>query len=302
MTNYNSFIDFAKDFSTAEQCLIYLCEFKWGKGFKCRKCDHETSVKGRTWYYRKCQKCQYDESCTAHTLFHKLKFSIVKAFWITYQLSTLKKGMSTMEIARQYEIHQETAWYFKRKVQQAMKSNGGLKLKKNVEVDEFTVGGKEQGKQGRSHGKKKIIQVVIEIEYPEDDEHKAPQIKCGNATVIKDYSGDELKRGINQMVDTEAVITTDFWPGYNSATGDRLHIPIYSEKGDNFVKLHWHIFNIKNWMRGIHHHVSSNHIQSYLDEYHYRFNRRNIIKTCPKDVINRMMNLPWLPYSLAKGS
>ena len=68
MKNYKSFIEFAQDFSTREQCLLHLCELKWGDGFECRKCGHNVAVKGRTWYYRKCQKCHRDESCTAHTL------------------------------------------------------------------------------------------------------------------------------------------------------------------------------------------------------------------------------------------
>lgn len=302
MKNYSNFIDFARDYSTPEACYEHLCEYKWAKGYKCRSCGHDTHVKGRKWYYRKCQKCQYDESCTAHTLFHKLKFPIVKAFWISYELSTMKKGMSTMEIARKYEIHQETAWFFKRKIQQAMSPLSDEKLKDNIEVDEFTVGGKEEGKPGRSHGKKKIVQVAIEIEYPEDDESKGPLIKCGSALVIEDYSAKELGRGVEQMVDSEAVITTDEWSAYIKALDDRWHLTFPSDQGKNFVKLHWHIFNIKNWLRGIHHKVSSNHIQGYLDEYHYRFNRRNQISSCPRRLMNRMIKKPWLPYEKAMGT
>ncbi len=68
MKKYKSFIEFAQDFSTREQCLLHLCELKWSDGYTCRKCGHNVAVKGRTWYYRKCQKCHHDESCTAHTL------------------------------------------------------------------------------------------------------------------------------------------------------------------------------------------------------------------------------------------
>ena len=303
MKNYNNIIEFAQDFSTPEQCYTHLCEYKWSNGFECRKCHHKVAVQGRKWYYRKCQKCQYDESCTANTLFHQLKFSIVKAFWISYQLSTLKKGLSTSEIARQYGIHQETAWFFKRKVQQAMKSINEPLLKNNVEVDEFTVGGKEKGLPGRSHGKKKKIQVAIEIEYPIDEkEDQGPFIKRAIARVIDNYSAEELGRGINEMVDRDAVITTDNWSSYPSAMRDRWHLTFPSKQGDNFVKLHWHIFNIKNWLRGIHHQISAEHIQSYLDEYHFRFNRRNNITSCPLKLIGRMMNEPKLPYISAIGN
>lgn len=130
-----------KRFSTEDACYLHLCELKWGKGFECSRCNHNAAVKGRTWHHRRCQKCGYDESCTANTLFHKLKFSVVKAFAIIYELGTLKKGLSTCEIARQYGIHQETAWFFKRKVQQAMGAEVTGKLTGYVEVDEVIIGG-----------------------------------------------------------------------------------------------------------------------------------------------------------------
>ncbi|MES2627365.1 MAG: IS1595 family transposase [Bacteroidota bacterium] len=141
-----SFVQFTREFATEEQCFEYLVDLKWGNGYCCRRCGHTISVKGRKWHHRRCQSCAYDESCTANTLFHKLKFSVVKAFWIIHQLSTMKKGMSTLEIGRQYDIHQETAWFFKRKVQQAMSNGEVILLDGVVEVDETVVGGAEAGK------------------------------------------------------------------------------------------------------------------------------------------------------------
>lgn len=136
MKNNKNSAAFASAFSAEEACRQYLCDKKWGNGYTCRKCGHTVSIKGRTWYYRKCQKCRFDESCTAHTLFHKLKFPLTKAFQIVYQLRTLKKGMSSMEIGRQYGIHHETACFFKRKVQQSMKPFGENDLNNLIEVDE----------------------------------------------------------------------------------------------------------------------------------------------------------------------
>jgi hypothetical protein len=133
MKNYSNFVSFTQDFSTEDDCRRFLIEQKWGRGYKCRRCGHQECVKGRAWYYRRCQSCKYDESCTAHTLFHKIKFPLVKAFWIIYQLSTLKKGMSTCAIAAQYGIHQETAWFFKRKVQEAQSMVGEDILLESVE-------------------------------------------------------------------------------------------------------------------------------------------------------------------------
>lgn len=296
MKNYKSFLEFTRDFATEEQCLSYLCQLKWGAGFSCRRCKHTVAIKGHKWHHRRCQKCNYNESSTAHTLFHKLKFSVVKAFWITYQLSTMKKGMSTLEISRQFDIHQETAWFFKRKVQQAMQSVDTPILGGLVEVDETVIGGVEAGKPGRSHGKKKIVQVALEIAYDRYDE---PFVKRGLAQVIENYSAEELGSAIEKMVSQHAVVCTDEWSAYPNAVGKREHITFRSSKGSNFQQLHWHIFNLKNWIRGIHHKISADHLQRYLDEYYFRFNRRNYSGSNPEIMIKAMLNHAWMPYKKA---
>ena len=296
MKNFNNMLEFTQDFGTTEQCYQHLCKVKWGNGFSCRKCNHTVAVKGRTWYYRKCQKCHYDESCTAHTLFHKLKFDVVKAFWIVYQLSTLKKGMSTMEIARQYSIHQETAWFFKRKVQQATMAKDTEQLKDLVQVDETLIGGEEKNTPGRSHGKKHKVAVGIELD---ENEQGKMIVKNAAAVVITGYSAEELGEAINQIADKDANISTDCWSAYPKAVGDRMHFTLPSKNGKNFIQLHWHIFNIKNWIKGIHHKISADHLQHYLNEFNYRFNRRNQIPSCPRRLMNRMIKHPWLPYNLA---
>jgi len=224
---------------------------------------------------------------------------VVKAFMIVYQLSTMKKGMSSCEISRQYGIHQENAWFFKRKVQQAMCS-GKLSLLKNyVEVDETIIGGLEKGKQGRSKGGKKFVQVAVEIQNSTESDDGKPRLKRAHAEVIDDFSSDQLGAAMDVMIDQKATVSTDQWTAYPNAVGGRKHISKPSANGENFPIIHWHIFNIKNWIRGIHHHVSAFHLTKYLKEYHYRFNRRNFIHTNPMNVLKKMVEEPWLPYSQA---
>ncbi len=293
------FTDFMIRFSTDQKCLEHLVALKWEGGYLCRKCGHDQYVKGRRWHNRKCQHCKYDESATAHTLFHKVKFPLTKAFGITYQVSTMKKCMSSCELSFQWDIHQETAWYFKRKAQQAMSLGDRPLLEFNVEVDETVIGGRESGKPGRSHGKKKKVLVGIEVEYPEGD--GAAKIKRASAVVIDDYSAESLGKGINEIVDEDALVTTDGWGAYQKATGGRMHMSFPSEDGENFKLLHWHIFNIKNWVRGIHHWVSSEHMQTYLDEFHYRFNRRNSRLSNVHSVLKRMVKSEWEPRVALAG-
>ncbi len=295
MKNYSDFPSFTVDFATDDDCRRFLMEQKWGTGFICRRCGHTKSVKGRTWYYRRCQSCKYDESCTAHTLFHKIKFPLVKAFWIVFQLSTLKKGMSTCAIAQQYGIHQETAWFFKRKVQQAQSNVGEDLLLESIEVDE-TMFGRDPDSKGRYPGTKSIIQVAIEVDFEEKNGEIKQRIKRARAKHIKDFSADTLSEGIEEMIDDQALVTTDGWAGYENAMGERWHLVFNSDGGEDFKKLHWFIFTLKNWLRGIHHKVSSFHLQKYLNEFIYRFNRRNIFSSSTSEVLKSMVKSAWMPY------
>jgi len=298
MKKKQTITDFIQEFGTEEACRKHLCDLKWKENYHCKKCGHDVHVKGRTWYYRKCQKCHYDESCTSGTLFHKMKFPLEKAFLMMYLISTHKKGISTCELARQFGVKQSTAWFFKRKVQQAMKPTGLQLLEGTVEVDETAIGGKEKGKPGRSHGKKKIVQVAVEM----DTNHKGdPIIKRAYGKVVDSYSSGSLGGGLLAMVIKGTSVLTDKWSSYPSAAIDYDHQSEYSEQGANFELLHWHIFNIKNWIRGTHHHISNDHAQNYIDEFHFRFNRRNQKKSLAITVLSRMMKAPWLPYRQAIG-
>ena len=94
-----SLMDFQERFSAKEDCLIYLAELKWGNGYQCRKCRHKNSCKGVPVGSRQCTRCNYTESPTAGTLFHMVKFDLVKAFYIVYFIATNKKGITSTELA-----------------------------------------------------------------------------------------------------------------------------------------------------------------------------------------------------------
>ncbi len=111
---------------------------------------------------QRCLTCGYEESPTANTLFHKIKFDLVKAFHICYSVSVFKKGMSTTELSRELNLRQKICWAFQHKVQVAIASSEQYALKGNIEVDEFAVGGQYQAQQGRAKGDKKIIAIAVE--------------------------------------------------------------------------------------------------------------------------------------------
>ncbi len=87
--------EFQEKFKDDEDCLKHLSNIKWAKGFKCKKCGHGKYCQGNGKYTRQCTSCNYNESPTCDTLFHKVKFSLLKAFYIVYYVSTNKKGIAS---------------------------------------------------------------------------------------------------------------------------------------------------------------------------------------------------------------
>jgi hypothetical protein len=280
-TGVNS-ITFNKKFKDDNDCYEYLSLIKWEDGFICRKCNYGKYCNGKKPFARRCLKCKYDESPTVNTMFEKLKFSILIAFHIAFKISTKKKGMSSLELSNEFELRQKTCWSFKQKVQEAMKSSLTSPLTGTVHADEFVIGGPEEGKKGRSKGLKKLI--VLAIEILDDGVGRA------YAELIENSSAKELGNFLTKYVSKDAELVTDKWRGYMPLKKEFLKLKqVASEDGKNFKELHIHIMNIKGWLRGIHHHCSKEHMQNYLDEYHFRYNRRSNMRTIFDVLIRKMV-------------
>jgi ISXO2-like transposase domain/Transposase zinc-ribbon domain len=281
-TGVNS-ITFNKRFKEDIDCYEYLSLVKWENGFVCRKCKHDKYYNGKKPFSRRCLKCKYDESPTTNTGFEKLKFPILIAFHIVFKISTKKKGMSSLELSNEFDLRQKTCWAFKQKLQQVMKSSLKSPLTGIVHVDEFVIGGPEEGKKGRAKGLKKLI--VLAVEIVEDGVGRA------YAEVIEHSSAIELGGFLKKYVSREAEVVSDKWKGYTPLKKEFKNLKqVASEDGKNFKELHIHIMNIKGWLRGIHHHCSKDRMQNYLDEYHFRYNRRSNMGTIFDVLIRKMVD------------
>jgi hypothetical protein len=280
-------IEFYKYFQANEDCYRYLSEIKWSSAddYKCKKCGHLKYGKGKKPFSRRCAKCNYDESPTAGTMFDKLKFSILLAFHICFKISTKKKGMSSLELSEEFGLRQMTVWQFKWKIQQAMASSQTSKLSGIVHIDEFLIGQYEEGKVGRSgDSKKKLVIVALEILEEKGGVGRA------YAQVIERASSKEFRPFFEAYIDKNAHIVTDVWKGYLPLKKDYPNLEqIPSKRGKNFKHLHIHIMNIQGWLRGIHHHCSKDRLQGYLDEYHFRYNRRTFMGSIFDLLIKRMV-------------
>jgi hypothetical protein len=277
-------LDFIKYFPDEESCLRYIATVKWSdETFCCKKCGNTNYCKGKQLFSRRCTRCKYDESPTSGTMFDRIGFELLRAFHILYALSVRKKGISSYEIENEYSISQETCWKFRQKVQQVMKSSERYPLKGNVDVDEFLVGGPEEGKRGRSHGKKKLIIIALE---------RLAEDKFGRSYMqqIQKSSTKEFRPFFNKHISKNANVRTDSWSAYTALKDEFSNLEqIESDNGNNFRELHIQIMNFKGWLRGIHHHCSKTHMQGYLDEYSFRYNRRNHLNTIFHKLVERMV-------------
>jgi len=224
--------EFRAKFGSEALCLAYLSKTKWVEGYNCRKCNNGRFGSGKKEHNRRCSRCGHDESPTAHTLFHKIKFGIENGFEMAYDIATSKKGASSIWLAERFGVKQHTAWLFRRKVQEAMKSSEQFPLEKEVHVDEFEIGTPQKGEQGRSKSEKKI-RIVIALEYRDGKPGR------GYAKVIDDYSAKSLKTIFDVHIDKKAKITTDGWTRYSPLKKEYPHFEQkLSDKGQKLCSTH----------------------------------------------------------------
>ncbi len=282
--------EFQQQFPNEDACLDYLTDLKWKDGFVCPKCGHTNYCRGKRDHDRQCTSCHRSTSPTSGTLFHKVKFSILKAFYIIYYVSTSKKGISSTELSRKLGLRQKTCWLFKRKTMKAMESSNNFKIQSSAEVDETVVGGQEEGVTGRKNKKKKLVVFAIE--------RKGKGVSRMYGKVINHSSAKELGGFMKANIELSASVKTDKWAGYKPLIKDFPNlVQIESgKKGGNFPDLHRAIMGFKGWLRGMHHKVE--HLQAYIDEYCYRFNRSNMHKGIFENLMQRMVAAEPLPYKM----
>ncbi len=275
-------LKFAEQFKTDDNCKEYLSQIKWKEGYKCIKCGHSASQIRKN-FSRTCNKCSHTESVSANTLFHKVKFGLRKAFFICFEMATTTKSLSASYMAVRYTVTERTARLFMHKVREAMKSSEGHPMDGDVHVDEFVLGGKEEGKVGRSYdSKKKKAITAIQLT-------KEGKLRRMYVMAINDFSAKSLSPIFEKHIDKKASITTDLWKGYRPISKHYSINQIPSNNGLNFKALHTMIHQIKSWIRTTYSWVSDFNVNRYFDEFCYRLNRSQSKESIFNNLVIRMV-------------
>lgn len=268
------FFEFQKMFSTDHKCWKYLVKKRWPHGFVCPQCGFRKSYYLAHRRLFQCQACHFQTSVTANTIFHKTRTPLKKWFWAIYLVATHKNGIAARHIHRQLAMGSKTAWTMIHKIRQAMKNrNEQYLLEGLMEMDESYFGQKAApGKAGRGAGHKTAVLGAMEV--PDNARPRFAALKT-----LRDLSSRELKSVLQTLVKEHQILKTDGFSTYRILPEmGYFHYPkVMKEKamiGQHLPWVHILFSNVKSALRATFHGVSAKHLQRYLDEFTYRFNRR----------------------------
>lgn len=276
-------LEFAERFKTDLDCKEYLGQIKWKADYSCRKCGNKT-YQLRNNFSRTCNSCSDTESPTANTIFHRVRFGVRKAFFICFEMATTTKSLSATQMGVRYGITEKTARLFMHKVREAMASSGNHPMDGNVQVDEFVLGGYEQGKIGRSYDAKKK-KAVTAVEFTGQG-----KVKRMYAMKIEDFSAKSLQYIFVNHIDRKAKVTTDKWKGYRPIAKAYNITQEESEGGINFRALHTMVHQIKSWIRTTYSWVSEFNLNRCFNEFCFRINRSQSKNTVFNNLITKMVS------------
>jgi len=259
------------EFSTEEACRGYLVGLRWPEGYRCPRCQGTKAWEDGAGLFR-CVTCDYKTSVTAGTIFERTRKPLVTWFRAIWLVTSQKNGASAKGVQRVLGLGSyETAWTWLHKMRRAMVRPGRDSLQGTVDVDETYVGGERPGKHGRGAEGKALVLIAAQ--------HDGDGIGRIRLIRVPDLLGETLGRAIQAMVAAGSVVRTDGLKSYGGlkSLGFVHEVARQGESvGENLLpRCHRVASLLKRWLLGTHQgYVSQEHLDYYLDEYTFRFNRR----------------------------
>jgi transposase-like protein len=269
-----TFEEFLDWFSLEEDCEAYLEWIRWPDGFACPECGGTKAWRTERGLWH-CQGCGHQGSVTAGTVFEDSRKPLRLWFHVMWLMMAQKTGLSAKNLSDTYGFGSyQTAWGWLQKLRSVMIRRGRERLVGRVEVDEAYVGGQKEGKRGRGAEGKTLVLVAVEG----DAKKRLGRVRFRCVEAI-DRKTVELF--IKDYVEPGTQVVTDGLPVYSNLTAAGFrHCPhVISTDGSDALRqldhVHLVISLLKRWLGGTHQGaVTSPHLQTYLDEFSFRFNRR----------------------------
>jgi len=290
--------DFQRRFGTEEACLAYMIQSRWPEGFVCPRCHGTEAYNLSSRGLLECKACRYQASVTSGTVMHKTKQPLTSWFWAAYLVTTVTPGMSAIQFQRQMGLSRyETAFQMLHKLRAAMVKEGRERLRGVVEVDETFVGAQSHGgKTGRGAEGKMIVVGAVEVREGRTKSgrvfHHAGRVRL---RVVPKATSEVLIGFLRESVEEGTIVRTDGYRGYlgvqQAGYDHRPEVAPTPRAAAEEVFPHIHrVFsNLKAWLIGTHHGaVRLQHLQAYLNEFTFRFNRRKVPMAAFQTVLGLM--------------
>ena len=264
--------DFQRDYPDSAACLDRLMELRVGHQSTCPGCQQPTTfhrLRQRRAY--SCQRCGHHVYPCVGTIFEKSRTPLVKWFYAIYLFASSRHGVPAKELERQLGVTYKCAWRMGHKIRGALADMDVGMLFGEVEIDEAMVGGHRPGKRGRGASGKTVVLGM-------------KQRKGGmRAFVIPDSKATTIQPLIDQHVAAGSTVYTDEWWGYRLVMAAGYDHHRVHHRSKSYAYGNAHVNSVENFwarlklsIRGTHVHVSKQWMHSYLGEFAFRYNHRDV--------------------------
>lgn len=264
--------EFETRFSTETACREYLVKLRWPQGFVCPRCKT-----GESWLNARgllvCRHCQFQVSVTAGTIFQDIRKPLTLWFRAMWWMTSQKNGASALGIQRIMGLGSyQTAWTWLHKLRRAMIRPDRERLAGRIEVDETFIGGLEEGHRGRGIERKALVVIAAQEDGAAIGRIRLRRISTASRKVLHGF--------IHDTIEPDSVVRTDGLNAYRDMQGYRHELIVVRRQKEDAIALLPRVHRVasllKRWLLGTHQGaVSSAHLDYYLDEFTFRFNRRH---------------------------
>jgi len=295
---------FMATYGTEGQCVEAVCKARWRDGFVCPECGSTRHCRIARGGHFQCIDCRKQTSPTAGTIFQGTKLPLTVWFMAMHLLTQGKHSVSALELKRQLGVHYETAWAMKQKLLVVMaEREQRTVLGGRIEVDDAYMGGeKHEGKRGR--GAEGKTPFVVAVETDPDNPAKVLRMRM---KALRNVSARELKPWFATGFKPSSNILTDGWSAYSFLETAGFEYEAHpapggwrSAKSTVFPWVNTVLGNLKCNIKGVTRWVSKNHLDRYLAEFQYRFNRRFDLASILPRLLTAAVRTPAIPQPMLK--